>query len=49
MTPGLIFRECLLFSSIKKQSYEEENYEISKYTNNIKTDLHLLMNDAFSI
>ena len=39
----------LLFSSIKKQTYKVESYEISKYTKNLKTYLHLLTNNTFYI
>ena len=37
MTLGHIFRGWLLFSSIEKQSYKVENYEISNYTKKMKT------------
>ena len=38
-----------LFSFIKKQSYKVESYEISIYTKNLKTNLHLLVNNTIYI
>ena len=37
------FWECLLFSSIEKQRYKVENYEISKFTKNMKIFLLLIL------